>query len=234
MLGNTDHHSGFPGSYGHGRSAVYAAENSPDAIWQAVHARHSNALTGDNAHLLMTLGAAMQGDNVPKGTGGALGIEAVAGSFIDCVDVLRNALPAHARDVPDLGGALMGALRFRPYAEVPAVLEAWRSQGLRLVVVSNWDVSLDEVLDRTGLTPLLDGAIDSASFGAAKPDASIFAAGLELAGVEAAEAVHVGDDLDADVGGARAAGIEPVLIAREGPAPPGVRAVSALDELRVP
>lgn len=160
--------------------------------------------------------------------------EALAALRERCVDVLRNALPAHARDVPDLGGALMGALRFRPYAEVPAVLEAWRSQGLRLVVVSNWDVSLDEVLDRTGLTPLLDGAIDSASFGAAKPDASIFAAGLELAGVEAAEAVHVGDDLDADVGGARAAGIEPVLIAREGPAPPGVRAVSALDELRVP
>lgn len=151
-----------------------------------------------------------------------------------CVDVLRNALPAHARDVPDLGGALMGALRFRPYAEVPGVLAGWRSQGLRLVVVSNWDVSLHEVLDRTGLTPLLDGAIDSASFGAAKPDASIFAAGLELAGVEAAEAVHVGDDLEADVGGARAAGIEPVLIARGDAAPPGVRAVTALDELQVP
>ena len=151
-----------------------------------------------------------------------------------CVDVLRNALPAHARDVPDLGGALMGALRFRPYAEVPGVLAAWRERGLRLVVVSNWDVSLHEVLERTGLTPLLDGALDSASFGVAKPDPSIFAAGLELAGVDAAEAVHVGDDLEADVAGARGAGIEPVLVARDGAAPPGVRAVRTLDELQVP
>ena len=151
-----------------------------------------------------------------------------------CVDVLRNALPAHAREVPDLAGALMGALRFRPYAEVPGVLAAWRERGLRLVVVSNWDVSLHEVLERTGLTPLLDGVLDSASFGAAKPDPSIFAAGLELAGVDAAEAVHVGDDLDADVAGARAAGVEPVLIARDGSAPPGVRAVTTLDELQVP
>ena len=42
--------------------------------------------------------------------------------------------------------------------------------GLRLVVVSNWDVSLHEVLARTGLTPLLDGAVTSAEVGAAKPD----------------------------------------------------------------
>ena len=151
-----------------------------------------------------------------------------------CVDVLRNALPAHARDVPDLGGALIGALRFRPYPEVPGVLSAWRERGLRLVVVSNWDVSLHEVLERTGLTPLLDGAIDSAAFGAAKPDPSIFAAGLELAGCAAGEALHVGDDLEADVAGARGAGIEPVLVARNEAAPPGVRAVRALDELQVP
>lgn len=160
--------------------------------------------------------------------------EALADLRERCVEVLRNALPAHARDVRDLGEALMGALRFRPYGEVPGVLAAWRQQGLRLVVVSNWDVSLHEVLDRTALTPLLDGAIDSASFGVAKPDPSIFAAALALAGVEASEALHVGDDLDADVRGARAAGVEPVLIARDGFAPAGVRAVTALDELQVP
>ena len=151
-----------------------------------------------------------------------------------CVDVLRNALPAHARDVPDLPGALLGALRFRPYPEVPGVLSAWREDGLRLVVVSNWDVSLHEVLERTGVAPLLDGALDSASFGVAKPDPSIFAAGLELAGVPAAQALHVGDDLEADVGGARAAGVTPVLIARDGAGAPGVRVVRALDELQVP
>lgn len=90
VLGNTDHHSGYPGSYGHGRSAFYATENSPDAIWTALKQRRTNALTGDNTHLFLTLGEAMQGDTVAAGTGGALGIEAIGGSFIDMIDVIRN------------------------------------------------------------------------------------------------------------------------------------------------
>ena len=55
-------------------------------------------------------------------------------------------------------------------------------RGIRLVVVSNWDVSLHERLAETGLAPLLDGAVASAELGAAKPDPAIFARGLELAG----------------------------------------------------
>jgi putative hydrolase of the HAD superfamily len=146
-------------------------------------------------------------------------------------EVLRGALPAHARGVDDLQGALLAALRFRPYPEVPAVLERLRAEGLRLVVVSNWDVSLHEVLARIGLAPLLDGAIDSAGFGAAKPDPSIFAAALELAGAEPSEALHAGDDLEADYEGARRAGLDAVLVARDGAPPPGVRAVRSLDRL---
>ena len=166
---------------------------------------------------------------------GARDLEALADLRVRCTEVLRGALPAHARDVDDLQGALLGALRFRPYPEVPAVLEDLRGRGLRLVVVSNWDVSLHEVLERTGLDLLVDGAISSAEHGAAKPDPSIFAAGLALAGVEAGEALHVGDDLEADVGGARAAGIDAVLVVRGGAAAPaGVPSVRALDELPVP
>jgi len=157
--------------------------------------------------------------------------EAVDDLRARCTEVLRSALPAHARGVDDLQGALLGALRFRAYPEVPEALAAWRAAGLRLVVASNWDASLHEVLDRTGLAALVDGAIASAELGHAKPDPAHFAAALDLAGVPAAEALHVGDSLDADVGGARAAGIEAVLVVRRGPAPPGVRCVSGLDEL---
>ena len=90
------------------------------------------------------------------------------------------------------------------------------TRGARLVVVSNWDASLHEVLARTGLAELVDGAVASAVLGAAKPDPAIFAAGLALAGVPAAGAVHAGDDLRADVAGARAAGLRAVLVARDG------------------
>ena len=50
------------------------------------------------------------------------------------------------------------------------------------MAASNWDVSLHEQLERTGLTPLLDGALSSAEVGAPKPDPEIFTRALALAG----------------------------------------------------
>lgn len=101
FLGNTDHHSGYPGSYGHGRSAVYASENSRVPLWQAIHRRRTNALTGDASHLFTAIGGAMQGDAVAAGGKASLELEAVAGSFIDFIDVIRNGCLV-ARVTPDL------------------------------------------------------------------------------------------------------------------------------------
>ena len=140
---------------------------------------------------------------------------------------MRPELPEPAASLGDdaLVAALLDALRFRAYPEVPRTLEALRRRGIRLVVVSNWDVSLHERLAELRLAPLLDGVLASAEFGAAKPDPSIFAAALELAGAAPEEAWHAGDSPEADVAGALAAGVTPVLVARDGqPAPPGVHA----------
>jgi len=134
--------------------------------------------------------------------------------------------------VADVEAAMLAAIRFRPYPEVPGVLRALRERGTRLVVVSNWDVSLHGVLEQTGLAPLIDAVVTSAEFGAAKPDPGIFAHALALAGARAQDAVHAGDDVEADVHGARAAGIEPVLVARDGePGPEGVRRIPTLEGL---
>jgi putative hydrolase of the HAD superfamily len=147
---------------------------------------------------------------------------------------LRDALPPAAAELPlaPLTDALLAALRFRPFPEVPEALARARERGMRLVVVSNWDVSLHDVLDEIGLAPLLDGVVTSAELGAGKPAPAIFARGLALAGVGAGEALHVGDSLEADVAGARAAGIAALLLVRDGAAPPpGVRAIRSLREL---
>ena len=149
---------------------------------------------------------------------------------------LRDALPAEASALPlaPLTEALLAALRFRPFPEVAQVLTVARARGMRLVVVSNWDVSLHDVLEDTGLAPLLDGVVTSAELGCAKPQPAIFARGLALAGVEADDAVHVGDSVEHDVVGARAAGIVPLLVARAGPAPSvpaGVRVIPTLRPL---
>jgi putative hydrolase of the HAD superfamily len=149
-----------------------------------------------------------------------------------CTEVLRDALPAHARGTPDLQEALLGALRFRAYPEVPEVLRTWRERGVARVVASNWDVSLHEVLRATGLAPLVDGVVTSAELGVAKPDPGLVAAALALAGVAADEAMLVGDSVEHDVAGARAAGVDVVLVLREGEsAPAGVRSVRSLAEL---
>src|SRR4051812_17337391 len=125
--------------------------------------------------------------------------------------------------------ALMDSLRFRAYPDSAPFLRELRARGIRTVVVSNWDFSLHERLRETGLAELVDGAIASAEIGSAKPDGRIFATALELAGARARETWHVGDTPAADVEGARAAGIRPVLIAREGRLPAG--AVRSLTEL---
>ena len=151
-------------------------------------------------------------------------------------EALRSALPdAAAADLPvaPLTDALLAALRFRPFPEVPEVLRAARERGVRLVVVSNWDVSLHDVLEQTGLAPLLDGVVTSAELGSAKPEPAIFARGLALAGVAAHEAIHVGDSVAHDVAGARAVRIVPLLLVRDGaegdsPLPAGVRTITTL------
>ena len=53
-----------------------------------------------------------------------------------------------------LTAALLDALRFRAFPEVPARCGRCGRAGLRLVVVSNWDVSLHERLEETGLAAL--------------------------------------------------------------------------------
>jgi len=156
-----------------------------------------------------------------------------------CAEVLRGGLERTGAGVGAIGpaelrDALLAALHFRAYPDVPDALRALRDAGHRLVVVSNWDVSLHDALRESGLTPLLDGAISSAEAGVAKPDPRIFAAALALADVSAEGALHAGDSIEYDVAGARAAGWRAVLVARDGtPAgvPRGVPVIRSLAEL---
>src|SRR6201999_3348662 len=116
-----------------------------------------------------------------------------------CAGVLHDALPAAARervDPDELVPAMLASLRFRAYPDVPAWLAVLRAAGLKLAVVSNWDVSLGEVLERVGLAELLDCIVTSAAAGAAKPDPAVFERALECLGLQPEEAVHLGDSPD--------------------------------------
>jgi len=152
-----------------------------------------------------------------------------------CAGELRGALPETVtRRLPgpgELVDALLASLHFDAYPDVPGALDRYRHRGLRVVVVSNWDVSLHTVLENVGLAPGLDAVLTAAEAGVRKPAPAIFHRALGLVGAAPAEALHVGDSLEEDVAGARAAGIEPVLLHREGGRVEGVRAVATLDDL---
>lgn len=153
-----------------------------------------------------------------------------------CARVVQDALPEvlGALGLREVEAALLAALEFTPFPDAVPTLHGLRRLGVRLVVVSNWDASLHEVLAATGLGPLIDGAITSAELGAAKPDPALFRHALAMAGIAPAAAWHVGDTPEEDVAGAQAAGVTPVLLDRDGSGGdpgPGVRVIRSLSEL---
>lgn len=97
-------------------------------------------------------------------------------------------------------------------------LAAIAATGIPIVIVSNADGTVAEVLTSTGLLQVGPGPgvpvraiIDSGVVGVAKPDPAIFRHALDAAGATPERTLHVGDAYHYDVRGARAAGIRPVL-----------------------
>ena len=104
------------------------------------------------------------------------------------------------------------------YDDAIPTLEHLRDAGFKLAIVSNWDTPLDPLTERLGIAHYFDAitASHDARVKSAKPDPHIFNYTLAKVGVSAAEVVHVGDTYEADIVGARNAGIRPILIDRDG------------------
>lgn len=97
-------------------------------------------------------------------------------------------------------------------ADVRPALAALRGRGYRLVVVSNANGRLRHLFERLGLAEAVDALFDSCDEGVEKPDPRFFNIALERTGSTPDTTVHVGDLYHVDVVGARAAGIQPVLL----------------------
>jgi putative hydrolase of the HAD superfamily len=105
---------------------------------------------------------------------------------------------------------------------IPGALDALRALhdlGVGLAVVSNADGTVEDQLRADGICQVgpgagvpVDAVLDSTVVGITKPDPGIFHLALEALDVDPNEALHVGDIPGADVVGARAAGVTPVLV----------------------
>jgi putative hydrolase of the HAD superfamily len=150
-----------------------------------------------------------------------------------CARAILGSLPvpvAAELSADEVVAVLLAALQFTAFPEAREALGRARAAGCRVVAVSNWDISLPEVLERVGVAPLLDAVVTSAAVGEGKPAPAIFHHALALAGTAPGDALHVGDDLDADVRGAQACGIQAILLRREpAPAATGARVPASAD-----
>ncbi len=106
----------------------------------------------------------------------------------------------------------MGALT--RYPDTLAVLEHW-SARLPLALVTNGASRLQRAkLAATDLERFFDVVVVSEEVGAGKPDPAPFHAALRALDAAPDEVVMVGNDVDRDVAGARAAGIRPIHVDR--------------------
>lgn len=110
--------------------------------------------------------------------------------------------------------------RFNLWESVPEdvrpALRRFRAAGLRLVVVSNSNGTVQVLFDRLGLTPFFDHLFDSHLEKVEKPDPRFFALALERSGSRPERTLHVGDLYHVDVAGARSACLQAVLLDRAG------------------
>jgi putative hydrolase of the HAD superfamily len=168
--------------------------------------------------------AALSRDGLPTGEEFTLHLAEtfpIAGEDeIDIAAVMRSSFAHHGVDLEDDDLRLflrtahdVWASYYSLAASTHALLEALRTRGLRLALVSNTaspEWLLRPVLERQGLVERLDAIVLSSEVGKRKPHPAIFERAVAELDVQPDEALFVGDRLDADVAGASRAGMRTV------------------------
>ena len=109
FVGSTDHHAGFPGSYGDGKAAVWSEEKTRAAIYRAICNRQTYAVTGDRIGCDFKVNGQRFGSIVNDGSGiRSLDLQVEAGHFLDKVVVFKNLKAIHVINgelLPDIHAA---------------------------------------------------------------------------------------------------------------------------------
>lgn len=103
------------------------------------------------------------------------------------------------------------------YSDVPPALAYWRSQGVKLGILSNFDSRLYQVVKALDLDPYFSSITISTAVGAAKPDPEIFRVALAQYSYDPPKVWHIGDSFSEDYQGAQAAGLVGIWLKREPP-----------------
>ena len=106
---------------------------------------------------------------------------------------------------------------FRLYEDVAGTMDILQKAGLPMALITNGPSDLQRSkLNALHIAHWFDAIVISGEFGRAKPDVSVFEIAIREMGIEPKEVWHVGDNLDTDIAGARAAGLRAVWLNRSG------------------
>jgi putative hydrolase of the HAD superfamily len=110
---------------------------------------------------------------------------------------------------------LEGEIPLELYPDVDPTLTRLKKDGYVMGLVSNAPADTGRVVEALGLSKYLDSVVISGAVGYSKPNPEIFRIALKEVDAAPGEAVHVGDLYEADIVGARNAGIAGLLIDRD-------------------
>lgn len=89
IMGSTDQHAGYPGSYGDGRIGVLTTSLSRDNIWEAMKNRKVCCATGDKILIDFRINDATMGDII-KGNKRQIYVNVIGENAIDYIDIVKN------------------------------------------------------------------------------------------------------------------------------------------------
>lgn len=89
IIGSTDQHAGYPGSYGDGQVMALAPSLKRDDIWHALQNRNVGCATGDKIKIDFRINDAVMGE-VIRGNSRRIYLNVEGENSIDYVDIIKN------------------------------------------------------------------------------------------------------------------------------------------------
>ena len=139
FVASTDHHAGFPGSYGDGMAAVWAEGKTKESIWGALKAGRTYAVTGDRIHCQFDINGIPMGGKT-EGSKRVLHWNVKTEYGLDKIVVYKNGKPIyvengelHKKIFPE--GAIKSGLRWDGESRIYiAGLETGRYRGKHCII----------------------------------------------------------------------------------------------------
>lgn len=118
FVGSTDHHAGYPGSYGDGITAVLSESLDRKSLWEAILARRTYALTGDRIRCNFTLNDYPMGSIITNPKEATCRLSAQTVDYVEKAVIYKNLKPVMVLHREDFESEAIGTTRFKVRLEV--------------------------------------------------------------------------------------------------------------------